>query len=65
MGEDTSQAFQILVRTGVDEECETLKSALALCFKKFMKYAKDSAGEVKTLLNAVLMKLICGGLFFL
>ncbi|MCP9264812.1 Mannose-6-phosphate isomerase [Dirofilaria immitis] len=30
MGEDTSQAFQILVRAEIDEECETLKSALAV-----------------------------------
>lgn len=65
MGEDTSHAFQILARAGVDEECETLKSALAVCFKKFMKRAKDAANEVKILVDSVITKLICGSLFFL
>uniref|UniRef100_A0A0R3RRL5 mannose-6-phosphate isomerase n=1 Tax=Elaeophora elaphi TaxID=1147741 RepID=A0A0R3RRL5_9BILA len=60
MGEDTSQAFQILARAGVDEECETLKSALAVCFKNFMKHAKETADEMKTLLDSVLSRLSCG-----
>ncbi|KAL3985383.1 Phosphomannose isomerase type I family protein [Acanthocheilonema viteae] len=60
MGEDTSQAFQIFARAGVDGECETLKSALAVCFKKLMKHSKDNADEVKTLLDSVLKKLVCG-----
>ncbi|VDK76999.1 unnamed protein product [Onchocerca ochengi] len=60
MGEDTSHAFQILVRAEINEECETLKFALAVCFKKFMKHAKDTADEVKSLLDSVLTKLICG-----
>ncbi|KAK6108112.1 Phosphomannose isomerase type I family protein [Brugia pahangi] len=60
MGEDTSQAFQILSRTGIDEECETLKSTLAVCFKKFMKHANDSTDKTKSLLDSVLTKLICG-----
>lgn len=65
MGEDTSQAFQILARAGIDEECETMKSALAVCFKKLMKHAKETANEVESLLNSVLAKLIRGSLFFL
>ncbi|EFO27167.1 phosphomannose isomerase type I [Loa loa] len=60
MGEDTAQAFEILAQARIDQECETLKSALAVCFKKFMKYAKDAADEVKLLLDSVLTKLICG-----
>uniref|UniRef100_A0A915PQG4 mannose-6-phosphate isomerase n=1 Tax=Setaria digitata TaxID=48799 RepID=A0A915PQG4_9BILA len=60
MGEDTSEAFQILTRAGIDEECETLKSALAVCFRNFMKHAKDAVDEVKPLLKSVLAKLIRG-----
>ncbi|KAM3717249.1 Mannose-6-phosphate isomerase [Dirofilaria immitis] len=60
MGEDTSQAFQILVRAEIDEECETLKSALAVCFKKFLNHGKDTADEVKSLLDSVITKLISG-----
>lgn len=65
MGEDTSQAFQILARAGIGEDCETLKSALAVCFKKFMKHAKDNADKIKSMLESVLTKIISGSLFFL
>lgn len=63
MGEDTAKAFQILVEGGINDQCETLKAALAVCFRNFMKNAKNTT-QVNSLLSAVLNKLRNGGLYF-
>uniref|UniRef100_A0A915AHT3 mannose-6-phosphate isomerase n=1 Tax=Parascaris univalens TaxID=6257 RepID=A0A915AHT3_PARUN len=56
MGDDTSKAFQTLVRAGISEECATTKAALAVCFKKLIHARKDTR-RVCSLINSFLHRL--------
>lgn len=58
MGKDTSEAFQVLVDAGILNECETMKAALAVCFKEFIA-TKDSA-KIAKLIESMLSKLDSG-----
>ncbi|MFH4981466.1 hypothetical protein AB6A40_008175 [Gnathostoma spinigerum] len=60
MGLETSNAFSILVDAGIQEECATLKAALAVCFKNMLHTQRDNPVRVTELLTKLLQHL-CDG----
>lgn len=61
MGEETSRAFQALTAAGIDDQCETMRAALAICFKNYIKKGEDKQ-QIAALLGSLLEKLDSEGM---
>lgn len=63
MGIESTHAFEVLVKAGVEAERSAAKAALAECFRNLIHGMKDNSARVANSLDSLLRRLDKGGKF--